>query len=89
LAFHRRRNAPAPSLTAEPEPQQKIRPKQRDVMAGGTIDLDEIASPEIVDPRQIEGCISTIIRAASGPRNQRPHQEIAGILCWRVHVWAR
>jgi hypothetical protein len=24
-------------------------------MAGSTIDLDEIASPEILDPRQVEG----------------------------------
>ena len=42
-------------LRAEPEPQQKVRPQQSDVMAGGTIDLDEIASPEILDPRQVEG----------------------------------
>jgi hypothetical protein len=24
-------------------------------MAGGAIDLDEIATPEILDPRQVEG----------------------------------
>jgi hypothetical protein len=42
-------------LRAETEPQQEVRPQQRDVMAGSTIDLDEIASPEILDPRQVEG----------------------------------
>jgi hypothetical protein len=25
------------------------------MMAGGTIDLDEIATPEILDPRQVKG----------------------------------
>jgi hypothetical protein len=36
-------------LRAQSEPQQKFRRQQRDVMAGGTIDLDEIAMPEILD----------------------------------------
>jgi len=27
-------------------------------MAGGTIELDEIATSEILDPYQVEGCIS-------------------------------
>jgi hypothetical protein len=38
-------------LRAQPEPQQKCRRQQRYMMAGGTIDLDEIAMPEILDPR--------------------------------------
>jgi hypothetical protein len=37
-------------LRDQPEPQQKFRRQQRDVMAGGTIDLDEIATPEILNP---------------------------------------
>ena len=36
---------------AEPELHQKVRHQQRDMMAGGAIDLDEIATPEILDPR--------------------------------------
>jgi hypothetical protein len=39
----------------EPEPKQKLRRRQRDVMTGGTIDLDQIAMPEILDPRPVEG----------------------------------
>jgi hypothetical protein len=35
------------------EPQQEIRRQQRDVVAGSTIDLDEITTPEILDPRAI------------------------------------
>jgi hypothetical protein len=42
-------------LGAEPEPQQKVRCRRRDVMAGGAIDLDEIATSEIVDPCQVQG----------------------------------
>jgi hypothetical protein len=30
-------------------------------MAGSTIDLDEIASPEILDPRQVEGLHITVL----------------------------
>jgi hypothetical protein len=33
---------------AEPEPQQKFWRQQRNVMTGGTIDLDEIAPPKIL-----------------------------------------
>ena len=40
-------------LGAETEPQQEIRRQQRDVVAGSTIDLDEITTPEILDPRAI------------------------------------
>ena len=39
-------------LPAEPKPQQKILPQQRDVMAGSAIDLHEVAQPEILDPRR-------------------------------------
>ena len=42
-------------LRAEPEPQQKFRRQQRDVMASDTIDLDEIAPTETLDPRQVQG----------------------------------
>jgi hypothetical protein len=38
-------------MRAEPERLQKVRPQQGDVMAGSTIDLDETATPEILDPR--------------------------------------
>jgi hypothetical protein len=40
---------------AQSELQQGRRREQRDVMAGGAIDLDEVAAPEILDPRQIRG----------------------------------
>jgi hypothetical protein len=40
-------------VTAEPEPQQEVRCQQRDVLAGGAIDLDEIAPPKILDPYKI------------------------------------
>jgi hypothetical protein len=36
---------------AEHEPQQGIRPQQGDAMAGGAIDLHDIAAPEVFDPR--------------------------------------
>jgi hypothetical protein len=42
-------------LRAEPEAQQKLRREQRDVMASDTIDLDEIAPTETLDPRQVQG----------------------------------
>jgi hypothetical protein len=42
-------------LRAQPEPYQELGRQQRNVMAGSTIDLDEIAMPEILDPRQIQG----------------------------------
>jgi hypothetical protein len=42
----------APALT---ETKQKLRRKQRDVMARGAIDLHEVAQPEILDPRGVEG----------------------------------
>jgi hypothetical protein len=58
-------------LGADPEPQQKFRRQQRDVMAGGTIDLDEIAMPEVLDPRQIKGlhsglCSWNVLGALAG-----------------------
>jgi hypothetical protein len=42
-------------LGAEPEPQQKLWREQRHIMAGCTIDLHEVALPEVVDPRGVEG----------------------------------
>jgi hypothetical protein len=42
-------------LRAKPEPRQEVRRQQRDVMAGSAIDLDEIATPEILNPRQVQG----------------------------------
>jgi hypothetical protein len=47
-------------LRAEAEPEQKVGPQQRDVMASGAIDLDEIATPEILDPRQVQGLHSDL-----------------------------
>jgi hypothetical protein len=47
-------------LGAEPKPQQEVRCQQRKAMAGGTIDLDEIATPEILNPRQVEGLHSVV-----------------------------
>jgi hypothetical protein len=44
---------------AQTVPEQKLRRQQRDMMAGGAIDLDEIAMPKILDPRQVKGCIPT------------------------------
>jgi hypothetical protein len=41
-------------LRAEPEAQKELRREQRDVTAGGTIDLHKIALPEILDPRGVE-----------------------------------
>jgi hypothetical protein len=63
-------------LRAEPEPQKKVRPQQRDVMAGSAIDLDEIATPEILDPCQVEGlhsglCSWYVLRADHGPGQRR------------------
>ena len=48
-------------LGAEPEPQQEVRRQQRDVMAGGTIDPDEIATPKILRAKQ-RGCFSVSVR---------------------------
>jgi VanZ family protein len=39
----------------QPELQQGRRRQQRDMMAGGAIAFDDIAMPEIFDPRQIQG----------------------------------
>jgi hypothetical protein len=46
-------------LRAEPKPQQKLRRQQRDVIAGGAIDLDEVALPETLDPCGVEGKIGS------------------------------
>jgi hypothetical protein len=31
------------------------------MMAGGAIDLDDIAAPEILDPREVSGCIPVCV----------------------------
>jgi hypothetical protein len=54
--------APEPSLEvehlgrgAQSDPQQRLWPQQRDMVAGGAIDLDEVARSKILDPRRVEG----------------------------------
>ena len=42
-------------LGIEAEPQQKLWREQRHMMAGGTIDLHEVALPEVLDPRGVKG----------------------------------
>ena len=65
-------------LGAEPEPQQEVRCEQRDVMAGGAIDLHDIAAPEILDPCQVKGrrrgCQAAVdlSRSLSVARNGHP-----------------
>jgi hypothetical protein len=56
------RHAPEPPFEiehfrrwAESDLQQGLRRQQRDVVAGGAIDFDEIPWPEILDPRHIAG----------------------------------
>jgi hypothetical protein len=36
---------------AQSYPQQSLRRQQRDMVTGGAIDLDEVARPEVLDPR--------------------------------------
>jgi len=38
-------------LRAEPDLTKKLRAEQRNMMTAGTIDLHEVAPPEILDPR--------------------------------------
>src|SRR5271163_1723992 len=40
---------------AQSAPQQSLRRQQRDVVAGGAIDLDQVAVPKILDPRRVKG----------------------------------
>jgi hypothetical protein len=42
------------NVRAKPEPKKKLGRQQRDVMAGGAIDLHAIALPEILDLRQVQ-----------------------------------
>ncbi len=42
-------------MRALSDPQEGVRRQQRDVLTGGAIDLDEVAPPEILDPRCLEG----------------------------------
>jgi hypothetical protein len=44
------------------------------VRAGGAIDLDEIAMPEILDPRQVKGA------AYSGPRSRNVLRALADLV---------
>src|SRR5260370_37833431 len=68
--FNRNHRPPLPPASAAPEPpfevenlgagaqsdpQQRLRRKQRDVMAGGGIDLDEGTRPEGLHPRGVKG----------------------------------
>jgi len=48
-------------VPAQPEPQQEVPRQQCYVMAGGTIDLHEVAAPEILNPRQIQGLHSGFV----------------------------
>jgi hypothetical protein len=48
------------------------------MMAGGAIDLDEIAAPEILDPSQVQGLHSglrswNVLSYGRGPRQRRLH----------------
>jgi len=59
------------SLTRDHK-MMRIRRAQRDVMAGNTIELDEIAPPEILDPRHVQGhhsrdlCSWNVLRTLAG-----------------------
>ena len=39
---------------AQSGPEQRLRRQQRDMVAGGAIDLDEVTLPEILDPCRVE-----------------------------------
>jgi hypothetical protein len=52
-----------------PDPEQSRQRQQRDLMTGGAIDLYEVAEPEILDPRGVEGQHS---RASDVPG--KPHR---------------
>ena len=45
----------APNAIPSASAQQRLRRQQRDMMAGGAIHLYEIARPEILYPRGVEG----------------------------------
>jgi hypothetical protein len=62
-----------------PEPQQKFRRQQRDMMASGTIDLDQIAMPEILDPRGKGAAFQSMFlecsKSAKGLRQRRSRSD--------------
>jgi hypothetical protein len=68
-------------MRAEPKPQQKFRRQQHNMMAGGTIDLDEIAMPEILDPRQ-DRATAIASRHAASP-GAKPGRRNASGSGWR------
>jgi len=41
-------------VRAKPEPKKELACQHRDVMAGGAIDLDELALPEVPDSGQVQ-----------------------------------
>jgi hypothetical protein len=46
----------------KPQSQRKVGRQQRDVMAGRAIDLHELALPNILDPRQVQGSNPVFVR---------------------------
>ncbi len=69
-------------------------------MAGGTIDLDEVAMPEVLDPRQVKGlhsglCSRNVLSGARGLRQLRSrprpveHQSSANRLYAIECHWAK
>jgi hypothetical protein len=82
---------------AQSAPQQSLGRQQRDVMAGGAIDLREVARPEILDPRGVEGSIpglrsssnvpmGTEGEAAQPPMRRNPGQPVSVAGSWQV-LW--
>jgi hypothetical protein len=62
------------ALWAEPEPQQKLRRQPRDVVAGRTIDLDEITTPQILNPPDTRAAFrSPFLELPAVPVNKRSH----------------
>jgi hypothetical protein len=51
-------------VRVEPEAKEEVRREHRDMMAGGAIDLHEVALPEILDPRQIFPISSRVMALA-------------------------
>jgi hypothetical protein len=48
------------------------------MLAGSTIDLDEIAKPEILDPRQVKGMHSGLKGVARFVNTRRPRRDRSG-----------
>jgi hypothetical protein len=64
----------------EPGPQQEVWRQQRNLMAGGAIDFDEFATPEIFDTCQVEGLHSGIrcLRELAGGRQRALEVSVEG-----------